>query len=161
MIVKSVNLKDVLYMVKDAWDLVASSTIQKCWKCIGFSPDSSGTQGHSQTTQNEQQIYESESLQRVEEILQTVQIVDAQLTADDVSDWLSIDAQHNGYENYSDEQIIQQVIDSSMSPITNAEFDDDEEDSPPCSNHEAVNMANTLLRWAECQPDTNPWLYDK
>jgi len=43
-----------------------------------------------------------------------------------------------------------------MSPeIMNAESDN-EEDYPPCSNCKAVDMADTLLHWAECQPDTNP-----
>jgi len=37
---------------------VALSTIQKYLKYVGFSPDSSGTQGHSQ---NGQQVDESES----------------------------------------------------------------------------------------------------
>jgi len=140
-------------MVKDAWDLVASSTIQKCWKCIVFSPDSSGPQEDGQTTHSGQQL---ESPQTIGEILQAAQIVDAHVTADDVSDWLSIDAHQDGYENYSDEQIIQQITDGGMSPeVMNAESDN-KEDSPPCSNRKVVDMADMLLRWAEYQPDTNP-----
>jgi len=91
--------------------------------------------------------------QTIGEILQAAKIVDAHITADDVSDWLSIDAHQDGYENYGGEQIIRQITDGSMSPeIMNAES----EHSPPCSNCKAVDIADTLLRWAECQPDTNP-----
>jgi len=94
--------------------------------------------------------------QTIGEILQAAQIVDAHVTADDVSDWLSIDVHQDVYENYSDEKIIQQITDGDMSPeIMNAESDN-EEDSPPGSNRKAVDMADTLLHWAECQPDTNP-----
>jgi len=59
-------------------------------------------------------------------------------------------------KNYIDKQIIQQITDGSMLPeIMNAKSDN-EEHSPPCSNRKAVDMADTLLRWTECQPDTNP-----
>jgi len=127
---------------------VASSTIQKCWKCIGFSPDSFGTQEDSQTTQSGQQLDESESPQTIGEILQAAQIVDAHVTADDVSDWLSIDAHQDDYENYK--SFSRSLMAVRMSPeIMNAESDN-EEDSPPCRNRKAVDMADTLLRWAEC-----------
>jgi len=94
--------------------------------------------------------------QTIGEILQPAQIVDAHVTANDVSDWLSIDAHQDGYENYSDEQIIQQITDGGMSPEIMDVESDNEKDSLPCSNRKAFDMADTLLRWAECQPDTNP-----
>ena len=75
---KSVNLKDVLYLVKGF-----GIYLQNCWKCIRFRPfwdDSSNYPGAQSGNEHEQHIDEFQSLQRTGDMLQLVQNIDTKIT---------------------------------------------------------------------------------
>ena len=94
----------------------------------------------------------------VQKILEDVHHLDPEVNTTDVEQWLSVDINSHGFEEMTDEEIVQQVRECHTSSLgTQAESESEEEECLiPCSNREAMQMADTLLYWLESQPEANP-----
>ncbi len=90
--VKSINIKDVVYMIGDAWDNIESSTLCKSWfKIVG-----------NQTPESTSSASESSPDNSTESCEDLLQQLDSSLTSKDIENYLSVDWLDPGYQYATD-----------------------------------------------------------
>ena len=75
----------------------------------------------------------------------------------DVTNWIAIDADDQGYQLLNDDEIIQSVVDSQTDSELHEEEDESciEQTSAP-SHSKALDMLTQCLPWVEQQPESTP-----
>ena len=86
--VKSVNIKDVVYMVGDAWEDVPSSILCKSWFKLLNNNTPSSVNDPCSTNQSSDEP-------SCEDLLQQL---DSSLTSEDIANWMAIDHDDPGYQ---------------------------------------------------------------
>ncbi len=144
---KSLNLKDVMFLVANAWDEIPPSSIQASWnKLISPCSDTS--------------VEEDTSV--IPDMLETLGSVPGCSNCDegDVRNWITMDANDQGYQLLSDDEIIQSVVECRTPEDSELnEVEDEEaytEQTPLPSHSDALDMLTQCLSWVEQQPETTP-----
>ena len=145
--VKSLNIKDVIYMIGNAWEDVPSTTVCKSWFKLLHGDD-------SVPDETEPSSIDKSSEESCEDILHQL---DDSLTSEDISNWMSVDQDDPGYQYATDEEIVQQVLGSAL------EDSDDENEmtatcipDPTMSDTEAAMIFEQCFRWYEQQKEATP-----
>ena len=143
--VKGINIKDVVYMIADAWNDVLSSTLCKSWfKLLG-----SNISKNPQTSDSNA----SDSADLSESCESIAKQLDSSLTSEDIAEWLAADSEDPGYQYATDEEIIQQVLQGTISEESDSEEDEDGPSPLTCTHGEAASMLDTALQWYEQQKE--------
>ena len=138
--VKTINIKDVVYMIADAWENLLASTLSKSWLNILGSSCMLSPESEPETSNQDESC---ESL---------LQQVDDTLTPEEVEDWLNVDLNDPGYQLATDDEIIQQV--SQCTPTETSDTEDEDISAEKIINcGEAADMLEKCLKWYEEQKE--------
>lgn len=150
---KKLNLKDSSYMLADSWDLLTEENLKKAWNKLW--PDITET-----TEDNEN---ETETIENVEDVTKLCQSIPGFEDCDktDTAEWLNIDANDQGYETFSDNDIVLsvQMPEEQEEQESNDSEDDTADDTRLArapSHAEAFTALETVMSWYEFQPESNP-----
>lgn len=144
--VKQINMKDVVYMTAAAWDELPPLTLAKSWRKLLHTGD---TNKQSSSAEPEESDPTSSEKQCKELACQ----LDASLQDEDISEWMNVDSDDQGYQLLSDDGIVQLVT----QPDTTEEDDEEDEseerhDIPSCG--EVKDMLDRCLLWYERQDES-------
>lgn len=117
---KSVSLKDAMYISQNAWSAVRSETISKCWQKV-----------------LEDAEHEPDEENSAELLVQQSKSLGLNVDEDEITKWISIDDDEPISETLSDEQIIADV--RGEEDLDNDDSDDEEE-TTSVSMKEAVDL---------------------
>ena len=167
--VKSINIKDVVYMSAAAWDDIPASTITKSWnkllvdpssQCDDQSSTSTDDQSHSASASPEDQSASLSLPGDQTSCEQLAEQLNANFTVDDgsidINAWLNEDSSDPGYQLYSDEEIIEQVT----APVQIDVLPEDDDDEYPAvlevipTSGEVADMLDICLLWYERQQES-------
>jgi len=141
-ILKSFNVKTVIYMIAEAWDQVERKTLIKSWKNLW--PAVINLLGNS--------IEDEEHSGVKDDLIKIFKNIDgcSDVDEDDIDKWLAVD-NDGGYKAMTDEEII-------ASCSVNEEDSDsvDEEPAAVMTHAEAVANADKLIAYFEHQTETSP-----
>lgn len=142
---KKINVKDVIYKVAQAWQLVNPATIRKSFNKIIVEKRRQGESQQTENTPTDGELLEIiNGIEGCEEVLE-----------EDICEWLDVENQHPNFEILNDEEIIQAVNPSS--DINDAENEDEDfEDSTTISHSEGVQALTTALKYLEQRNDATP-----
>lgn len=152
--VKTINIKDVIYMIADAWENVLSTTLCKSWFKILGSNNTPENDTPESTTPSESQPDSSDQTESCESLMQQL---DSTLTSEDIADWLAVDSSDPGYQFSTDEEIIQQVS-QCKHPDKEEEDEDDTVPLNSVTSREAADMLEKCLGWYEQQKEATATL---
>ena len=122
----SINLREALRLVEDAWNDVKSQTINKCWEHAGiiarrdFLNDDPTEIGQA----------EEEVIREISEGLQNLTVIPNEHCMS-VNEWLDIDCNKETGETLSDEAIIEIVQPPAIRENESGESDEEVENAPP------------------------------
>ncbi len=138
-------MKDVIYMVAQAWQLVNPATIRKSFNKIIVEKRRQGESQQTENTPTDGELIEIiNGIEGCEEVLE-----------EDICEWLDVENQHPNFEILNDKEIIQAVNPSS--DINDAENEDEDfEDSTTISHSEGVQALTTALKYLEQRNDATP-----
>ena len=137
--IKSINIKDVVYMSAAAWDDISALTLTTSWNKLLAS---------NKTTESDQQPENADSQEQSVESL--AKELDPNLSDEDITNRMKESLSDPGYQLFSDEKIIQQVVSPSAEEDTDME-DDEDQDEPTTtiSSGQATDMLEQCLNWYE------------
>ena len=147
--IKSLTLKDAVYMSAAAWDVVKASTISKCWRKLNLGPEIANEEGS-----------EDDTTQQDGEVAALVHQLpgSSECSTEKIQEWMECDKEDPGWETLTEQEILESVVRE-----TNDDKEDDDEDEsgvmekPDVPTHgEATEMAAKLMCWLERQPETDP-----
>jgi len=145
---KSLNVKDVMFLVAKAWDEISSSSIRASWnKLIG---------------QDSADLVEETPV--IPEMLETIECIAGCSNCDEsnIQEWISMDKDDQGYQLLSDDQIVQSVVECENCDGSEEFQDDDDEqegsveETPIPSHGDVLSMLTQCLPWLEKQAETTP-----
>ncbi|GBM67261.1 hypothetical protein AVEN_213593-1 [Araneus ventricosus] len=142
---KKINVKDVIYMNNQAWQLVTAATIRKPFHKIIVPKRREDESQQTENPPTDEELFEIiNGIEGCEEILE-----------EDIFEWLDVENQHPSFQIFNDEEIIQAVDPSS--DINDADNEDqDFEDLRTISHTEGVQALTTALRYLEQRSDVTP-----
>ena len=127
---KKINIKDVVYMAAAAWDDVLALTLAKSWRTLMQMGDC--TTASSSTDHVEDQISDQSDCEML------LHQLDSNLQDEDISNWVNGDADDQGYQLLSDEEIIQQVNIQQPNDTPDHHEEDEAEDSKVPNSREVA-----------------------
>jgi hypothetical protein len=138
--IKSLTIKDCVYMAADSWNGVKKETFERCWQklwprefvCESFVENSNET-----------------------EILEMIQQLNVdEYDQNDVKEWLESDSDNPGFQTFDDNEIVSQVKDDQLEEAAS----NDNITSVPTkipTHSEALNAFETAIKWLECQKESD------
>ena len=154
--VKKIKIKDVIYMVADAWDDIPSLTITKSWNKVLHSSHLS----ESEVEISGDSAGSSESTDEIDSCSTLLQQLDNNPTDEEITEWISADGEDPGHQVFSDEDIIREVTQTSTEQNSDADTNEMEEvleeDIPVITHGKAAEMLDECLRWYEQQDEATP-----
>ena len=152
---KSINLKDVVYMVASAWDDIPASTFKKSWnKLLKFGGQdkdqrATDTAAASETASGEVDTNAENDLAACQQMLHSLV---NNISNQEISEWLDQDSDDPGYQYLTDTEIIDQV--TTAPEEANDDDDDDSSYSQEVATCEEVTrLLDKCLSWYECQDE--------
>lgn len=165
---KTINVKEVIYLAGKAWDRVTAKCIEACWNrglgtafsgFEGFDADDLASAEQRLVEFNEFEGFDADDLasaeQRLEEYIRSnVSEPERVLEIEpsEVNEWIQTENDCNTYGTLSDSEIIDGVLNKNQ---CGTEPDDDEDDDietgMPPSAKEALEGLEIGLRWLETQ----------
>ena len=140
---KSIDMKDAVYMAAMAWDDIPSSTLRKSWcKLLGESEPELSSEHNSLQTD-------------IEEFQEAFRELDHDISQEEVAEWLNSDQNDQGYQLLSDSEIMQQVTGSGNELESDEDEDCVTEVGGGPSNSQAAEMLEKCLTWYEKQPEVS------
>lgn len=158
-LLKSVNVKDVIYMVADAWDHVTEETIKKSWKKIWptVCKPKNGAEGDtSQSSENDPD--DPTFLVTEEQFLGMFNQIDgcSNLEMEDIQLWLK-DDNDGGYSAMTDEEIIASCSSTQQEDSDSGEEEGETSNTQPEMTHAAAMFQlENIMTYLERQPETAP-----
>lgn len=149
-VLKSFNVKTVVYMIAEAWNQVERATLIKSWKKLW--------PGVCDLPENkmEEEEEENASVEQTDDFLDIFKNIDgcSDVDAENISDWLEMD-NDGGYKTITDEEIIASC---SSTTVNENDSDSDSVDEPATvmSHSEAVASVDQLINYFESQHETSP-----
>ena len=143
---KSISIKDVVYMSAAAWEDISSHTLAKSWHMLLGGSSEDGTEDRTGP-------YEAESSEPTCEEL--IHQVDSNLLDEDVQQWLGEVVNNPRYQLMSEEEILKQVR-NEVAPAEDDESDEEPDEPNIPSNGEAAEMFDKCVRWFEHQEESTP-----
>ncbi|GBM78129.1 Jerky -like [Araneus ventricosus] len=142
---KKINVKDVIYMIAQAWQLVKAATIRKSFHKIIVQKRREDESQQTENPTTDRELFEIiNGIEGCEEVLE-----------EDIFEWLDIENQHPSFQILNDEEIIQAIDPSS--DINDADNEDqDFEDLRTISHTESVQALTTALKYLEQRSDVTP-----
>ena len=145
--VKSISIKDVVYMSAAAWDDIPVLTLAKSWqKLLGGAGQVHDTDEMTSSSEDQSDELTCEEL---------IHRVDCSLSDDNIEKWISGDANNPGYQLLTEEEIVQQARNGPAS-AEDDESDEDPDEPNIVSNGEAAEMLDKCMRWFEQQQESTP-----
>ena len=141
--IKSINIKDVVYMSAAAWDDIPALTLTRSWNKLLAS---------DKATESDQQPEDADAHKQSVEAL--AKELDHNLSDEDIINWMKEDSSDPGYQLLTDEEIIQQVVNPSAEEDTDME-DDEDQDEPTetISSGQVADMLEQCLKWYKQQDE--------
>lgn len=139
--IKSVNLKDVVYMVSDSWMEIQADSIEKIWQRTLLNRADGQCQLTIESNTNTRSEFDisSESDMHEEAAIVSGEFQEAGLdiNVSDAQQWLTSDRYEQGHSSMTDDEILSRVVCKPISDVEEVEDNDlvDEPDTP--SNSEA------------------------
>ena len=164
--IRRINLKDVTYMVGEAWDQAKPNSIAKVWRKTllnrvyalrqDLEPNGTSTTntGSEADFTNESEGFNNESEADAVIISEGLRETGFEINIAEAREWLTVDKYEQGHSTMTDEEILYVVC----NPV---EEDNDEVDNttdePVTSSHsEAFECFSKCILWLEAQPDSDP-----
>lgn len=149
-ILKSFNVKTVLYMVSESWEQVGRSTLIKSWKKLWPNVcDLPENQIKPVEKETENEVQPQELLGMIKDVNGC-----SEVDINDIESWLEAD-NDGGYGNLTDDQIIATCCDHNSD-----NKDDTDEENPDnleiISHAQAANNLDELMLYFEQQEETTP-----
>ena len=141
--IKSINIKDVVYMSAAAWDDIPALTLTRSWNKLLAS---------DKATESDQQPEDADAHKQSVEAL--AKELDHNLSDEDIINWMKEDSSDPGYQLLTDKEIIQQVVNPSAEEDT--DMDDDEDQDEPTktiSSGQVADMLEQCLKWYKQQDE--------
>ncbi len=160
---KSINIKDCIYMCAKAWEDIRSESLSHAWnKLLICSAQESNSPGSSKDSNDDAEALASNDPGAVasndpDDVGGAMSALGTELnlSPDEVHEWL--DADHNLAEEFTDEEI-SQLCDPESNIVAESSDSESEPESSAgdlVSHKEAVAAFNTAIRYLEQQPDTS------
>ncbi|KAF0147144.1 MAG: Uncharacterized protein FD143_3102 [Ignavibacteria bacterium] len=149
----TIDVKQALYFIRDAWNTVSESTIAGCWNRVGILPPALG----AEITAEREPHRRADDLEELNELLQALAIPPDQLM--DANTYLAVDTAIPTIEPMTDDDIINSVTGAESSTTNEGMIsgpDSDIDDIPPrtISHSEAVSALQTVTQYFEQLPST-------
>uniref|UniRef100_H3A5Z0 HTH CENPB-type domain-containing protein n=1 Tax=Latimeria chalumnae TaxID=7897 RepID=H3A5Z0_LATCH len=148
-IIKSISIKDAIYMLAEFWKDIQTSTIKKCWVKHYTTPF---------ILQNMQLLFIYTGLRHktlIEDtITQEIQGTDSELSAADVAEWFEIDRGLPVINELANEQIVHKAMENVAESDPELEWESDTGEEL-ISHSEAVDSFQKCLVYMEHQSDTD------
>ena len=141
--IKGINMKDVVYMSASAWDDIPAVTLTRSWNKLLVSDKTAASNKETEDADSEEQSVESLAKE-----------LDHNLSDQEINEWLNEDANDPGYQIFTDEEIVQQVVGPSAEEV--ADLDDDADQDEPdatISSGQAADMLDQCMKWYERQEE--------
>ena len=159
--IKSLTIKDAVYMSAAAWDSVTQSSIAKCWRKLNLGPEEEAPEGAGDGGTDAASTASSETTSDPELTELVRQLPHGQACTDEeIQEWVDCDRDDPGWEMLNDDEIAETSVASTSGRQDDADKEDDSEvqpiEPPGPTHNEAMTMATKLMQWLERQPETDP-----
>ena len=158
---KSVNMKVVIDLIKEAWDEIKDKTLRKSWeKILPLDNEDEVLQmiDFDQDTESNE-VAEMLGMLNIIRIPAQETGTETQLSEEDVFNWLNSDSNDPGFKVYSDDEICEVVTQESSGNNEANEDDEDEDDEVeemcPITHGAAADMFDKCLQWLQHQPEAS------
>uniref|UniRef100_A0A1B6LQW8 DDE-1 domain-containing protein n=2 Tax=Graphocephala atropunctata TaxID=36148 RepID=A0A1B6LQW8_9HEMI len=151
-VLKSFNVKTVLYMIAEAWNEVERDNLVKSWKKLW--------PGVCSLPENkfEEEIDQSKEKNKEDEFIKIFKKIDgcSEVDEEDIDNWLLMDSD-GGYKSITDEEIIASCGVSNNENAEDSDVDEPDVSEPDTITHsEAVNLVDKLMTYFEKQEEKSP-----
>lgn len=146
---KQFNVKDAIFAIALAWNLVKEVTLQRCWRKL-WPNDEDADQNQNVTGDGQNMVLD------LVEAVPNNPLRD--VPREEVIDWIEIDKSVPVVEKLSDEQIIQSVVNPQEAQVQEVESDEEEgamADEAKVSWKQASDALHTFIKFAESNKSYN------